>query len=314
MPEISQVLSKENEEKPITAFIENEIDPFEEIENDRHQQGNSSFSSPKKEIEEISSSSVAPPKKIVPKKEIEASDNPDEKFESLKLQLEKEKKNAYEAQKWGTKNSQKVKTAEKHLKAMLENGSFTVDEEEELKKALELLTSSADEPELPIPSQSLHPLQKYFDIANNELPKFRTYGDDSNLDNKIGAFNAFVKDASPEEISALIDDLESVDDDALKIKKMLSWGEKNYNEGFKEILESGGMKKTIDKKNKEIEKLNKELEKYKKKLTEYEDYDKTTRYGISEIRGTEDEAPETFEDPYDELESTREQALAKKRR
>lgn len=297
-------IKQENDQNP----GEENIDPFEEIENNRNESSEVIPSSLKEEASKPSSSKKEPP-------EIkEEPEKPDEKFESLRLQLEKERKNASEAQKWGTRNSQKVKTAEKHLKAMLESGSFTEDEEEELKKALNLLMSPADETEPVVSSDSLHPLKKYFDIANKELPKFRTYGNDSNIDNKIGAFNAFVVDASAEEIRDLIDDLESVEDDALKIKKMLALGEKNYNEGFKEILESGGMKKTIEKKNKELEKLNKDLEKYKKKLTEYEDYDKTTRYGISEIRGTEDEVSETFEDPFDELESTREQALTKKRR
>ncbi len=307
-----QNISPENELNPVIQ--DENSDPFEEIENNRTE---SRVVIPPSSKEKESIDKPSPSSKKASKEINEDLEKPDEKFESLRLQLEKEKKNASEAQKWGTRNSQKVKTAEKHLKSMLETGSFTMDEEEELKKALNLLTSSPDEPELTssLSSASLHPLQKYFEIANREIEKFRTYGDDSNLDNKIGAFNAFVKEASPEEISDLIDDLESVDTDALKIKKMLALGEKNYNEGFKEILETGGMKKTVDKKNKEIEKLNKEIEKYKKKLTEYEDYDKTTRYGINEIRGAEDdEASPTFEDPYDELESTREQALSRKRR
>jgi hypothetical protein len=104
----------------------------------------------------------------------------------------------------------------------------------------------------------------------------------------------------------LIDALEDVDTDALKIKKMLSIGEKHYNEGFKEILDNGGSRSAIQKKNKEIEKLTKEVEKYKKKLTEYENYDTTTVYGVKGMIGSEDDTPAPqFDDPFDAFEHKR---------
>jgi hypothetical protein len=313
MEEKIELNNAANEKNEIFQTIAN--DPFEEFEKKRDIK-KIDVSENKNNIEKVKLEKDHKDEKKLDEniqdkeKEIESKEYDDSSvIDQLNGQIEKERKNLLEAQRWGTKNSQKVKGAHKTIKSLLENGSFTSDEEEELSKALSILsTEGGDIEEEHLPSSS-HPLQKYFDIANTELPKFKTYGNDPNLENKIASFNHFIKEATAEEIKDLIDTLEDADTDALKIKKMLSIGEKNYNEGFKEIIDNGGARSAIQKKNKEIERLTKEIERYKKKLTEHENYDTTTVYGVNGMIGSEDDSPAPqFADPFDAFEHKRDSA------
>jgi hypothetical protein len=293
------------------------VDPFDKFEKNRIEQSKEKNEvEAKKEISQTASKKASNPKQENPKEPVkdlkqETSEPEQENPELviLRNQIEKERKNALEAQRWGTKNSQKVKNVEKSLKALLESAALASDEEEEVNKILTIL-SSKDEPHIDIPEPSrgpAHPMQKYWEIANTELENFRKYNGDNDLDVKVQSFNDLVRHASQEELGQIIVDLESIENDIGKMKKMLSLGEQYYNDGYKEVLTYGTPKKLVETKNKEIERLSKELEKYKKKLTEYENYDNKPVYGIKDsgnLNNDNVEAPK-FTDAFDKFEHNR---------
>lgn len=221
-------------------------------------------------------------------------DEIDAKSDPSKEEIDEIKKRLSENQRYAHKHVQKVKSASKIALSLVEDGSLTQEEAQSLLQALQSDTDDPDEEEYY--KGSSHPFASIFKIANKELENIRKYTDDDKLDEKVSAFDYFLSIASPEEIKEAYEDLEDLKDDPVKLtKKMLSIGASAYEETYKHIKDSGGIKNHILQKEETINKLQKKIDKLEKKLAEYSSYDKAT-YHIDEVANV-DRPEEVTEDP-----------------
>lgn len=221
----------------------------------------------------------APHTKENNKKEV---DDTSSSFEKLKSDLEKTQKLMKETQRWGTKNSIKVKEASKSLKSLIATGALS---EEEARDVLSVLQSEMDEEEEMSLSASQHPFSSLFQIANRELEHIRKYTEDDLLQEKIEAFDFLLSVSSKKEAEEILETLADLEDDPVKLtRKMLSLGQEAYESSYKAIKQAGGIKDYLAVQSNEIEKLEKKIDKLEKKLSQYEDYDKPSY----RIAGTSD--------------------------
>ena len=238
----------------------------------------------------------AQPDKPSPQKEavkaVKEDDDDDEsspELETLKEELQKTQKRLSENQQYGRQNAQKVKNALKITQTMVSEGLLT---DEEAKGLMETLQRDGEDTETEeYYKGETHPLAPIFRIANTELENIRKYTDDEFLQDKVDAFDYFLSVSSKEEIEEALEELTELMDNPVKLtKKMLSMGQKAYEESYKEIKEAGGFKHYLSKKSQEVEKLRKKIDKLEKKLAHYEDFDKP-RYRMDETGDSEDGKP-----------------------
>jgi hypothetical protein len=217
-----------------------------------------------------------------PQSEDEDEDDPKDR------EIEKLKKALNDNQKWGHTNNKRLKSVAKKINSMKESGVITESEFSELN---EMLQSDQEEEPEKIETTSNAPLGKFMKIANNKVADLAEIYDPDNIplfNKKIGAFDKFVFEATPEELDDLEEEFEKLQDNPLRLaKRMYQIGEKFYNDHLKEIEEAGGMKEIIAKKNAELEKKQKKIDKLEKELLQYADYDKKSTYKIDELGETE---------------------------
>ena len=214
----------------------------------------------------------------------QAIDSPD--LKTLQAELEKTRKTIAENQKYGRQNAQRLKSALKLTKEMVENGALSEAEAQSLMESL----SNNDESEAEVEHSpyAAHPFGKVLKIANTQLENLRKYSDDELLDDKVKAFDYFLSLASQEEVKDALEELTDLIDDPIKLtKKMLAIGKRYYDESYKDIASSGSVQNYIKEKHQEIEKLNRSIDKLTKKLAQYEDYDQP-RHRISEVGESND--------------------------
>ena len=214
----------------------------------------------------------------------QAIDSPD--LKTLQAELEKTRKTIAENQKYGRQNAQRLKSALKLTKEMVENGALS---EAEAQSLMESLSNNDDsEAEVEHSPYAAHPFGKVLKIANTQLENLRKYSDDELLDDKVKAFDYFLSLASQEEVKDALEELTDLIDDPIKLtKKMLAIGKRYYDESYKDIASSGSVQNYIKQKHQEIEKLNRSIDKLTKKLAQYEDYDQP-RHRISEVGESND--------------------------
>ena len=238
----------------------------------------------------------------------QAIDSPD--LKTLQAELDKTRKTIAENQKYGRQNAQRLKSALKLTKEMVENGTIS---EAEAQNLMESLSNNDDsEAEVEVSAYDTHPFGKVIKIANTQLENLRKYSDDELLDDKVKAFDYFLSLASPEEVKDALEELTELIDDPIKLtKKMLSIGKLYYDEAYKDIASSGSVQNYIKKKHEEIDKLNRSIDKLTKKLAQYEDYDEP-RYRIGEMGESNEPAPGK-RDPIGDLLNERERSESKRR-
>jgi hypothetical protein len=324
-------LLNENENKENVAS--NKSDPFEEMEQTR-KDGLPSATTSEEEPEKDKPTKKKPSDENAKKEsnekpsvntkdegqeeDIEGSDGNPSEVELLKKDVEKNKKSLLDAQKWGTKNSQKIKYTLKKLNALIENASFTEDEEKEVLDLKKMLESDVDAPfeEDKAANANQHPISKYIDIASEKLGVMKELSDEpESFHKKYRAFEISLLDYKPDEMELLADELDELKDNPVKLaKKIMDIGEQYYNEYYKEFEETGGFRNLIQKRNKENEKLKKDIDKLKKKLLNYEDFD-SPKYKIGEDSTveTEDEGSGSSNDPYEQMEQSRNERLKQRR-
>ena len=276
---MTEILEKE-ETKP-----ETNLDTISDLFEERDLQKPERDKEPEADKETAKSS---PSKEAVksPKKD---DDNEDDdtsppELKTLKEELEKTRKTIAENQKYGRQNAQKLKSALKITKDLLESGALTQEEAESLVGSLE---NDGEEDSEASPYDA-HPFGKILKVANAELENIRKYTDDDLLDDKVRAFDHFLSVAPNKEIEDAFEELSSLSDDPVKLtKKILSIGQRYYDASYKDIKEAGGVQEYITTKNEEIEKLKKSIDKLTKKLSQYEDFDKP-RHRIDEMGESND--------------------------
>jgi hypothetical protein len=225
----------------------------------------------------------------------QAIDSPD--IKTLQAELTKTRKTIAENQKYGRQNAQRLKSALKQAKILMENGTLS---EAEAQSLMESLESDHEEAELEVSPYDTHPFGKVLKIANTQLENLRKYSDDELLDDKVKAFDYFLSLASPEEVKGALEELTDLIDDPIKLtKKMLSIGKLYYDESYKDIANAGSVQNYIKQKHQEIDKLSKSIDKLTKKLAQYEDYDQP-RHRISEV-GESNDMPAGRRDPSSDL-------------
>ena len=321
-------LLNENENKENVA--PNKSDPFEEMEGTRKGEASPSETTDEGPLKDKPSKTKASDedgkKEKVPvntkedddQEDIEENEENPSEAELLKKDIEKNKKSLLDAQKWGTKNSQKIKYTLKKLNALIENSSFTEDEEKEVQDLKKMLESDVDAPfeEDKAANANQHPISKYIDIASEKLGVMKELSDEpESFYKKYRAFEISLLDYKPDEMELLADELDELKDNPVKLaKKIMDLGEQYYNEYGKEFEEMGGYRNLIQKKNKENEKLKKDIDKLKKKLLNYEDFD-SPKYKIGEDSTieTEDESSDSSEDPFESVEKSRNERLKQRR-
>jgi|GEM_PF-2378191 len=225
-------------------------------------------------------------------------DNPSPDIETIQKEVEKARQELESTKRWGHANSQKVKKAVLKTQEFIEEGSLS---EEEGQTLLVILNASSSTPspfeeddEVIAETQKTgkgHLFAQLFPIANRELDNIRTYGNDDLLDEKVKAFDYFLSVATPSEREETIEVLMDLKDQPVALaKKMLSLGQKCYEDFYKSLQEAGGLRAYQAKKKKDIQILNQKIDKLTKKLAQYEDYDRPT-YGISEMGSSEKDKP-----------------------
>jgi CHASE3 domain sensor protein len=223
----------------------------------------------------------------------------DKKVKSLVEELEKTKKTIQENQRYGRQNAQRLKNALKVAKEFAEIGALS---ESEAQTLFDSLGNDADIEE-DASTYSTSPFTRVLKAANSELDNLRKYSDDRLLDDKIKAFDYFMTLADPEEIKDALDELNDLIDEPIKLaKKMLSIGQRYYDESYKDITESGSFHGFILKKNKQIEGFQKQIDKLNKKLSQYEDFDRTTSRinDMSEVGDSKEERRDSITDLFEE--------------
>lgn len=223
----------------------------------------------------------------------------DKKVKSLTEELEKTKKTIQENQRYGRQNAQRLKNALKVAKEFAEIGALSESEAQSLFDSL----GNDTEIEEDVSTYNVSPFTKVLKAANSELDNLRKYSDDKFLDDKIKAFDYFMTLADQEEIKDALDELNDLVDEPIKLaKKMLSIGQRYYDESYKEIAESGSFHGFILKKNKQIEGFQKQIDKLNKKLSQYEDFDHTTSRisDMSEVGDSKGEKRDSISDLFEE--------------
>lgn len=316
--ETTSVEQNEAQEGPAVS----KVDPFEEMEGQRKAESLQDNKSEEVLAKDKPTKATPPPESTKEEKNEDAEAEEDghtSELEGLKKDIEKNRKSLLDAQKWGTKNSQKVKYALKKLNALMENNSFTEDEEKEVVNLKQLLESDMDAPfeEDKAANANQHPISKYIDIAYEKLGVMKELSDEpESFHKKYRAFEISLLDYKPDEMELLADELDELKDNPVKLaKKIMDMGEQYYNEYYKEFEESGGFRNIIEKRNKEEKKLKNEIDKLKKKLLTYEDFDKKPRYHVgedSEVE-TQDESSDASEDPFESMEQSRNERLKHRR-
>lgn len=202
-------------------------------------------------------------------------ESPESPFQKEKEQIERR---LADSQKWGREAHSKLKSVEHLIGQYLEKGILT-DEE------AALLIASAQHPD-PSTEQKEEPLLvRYGTIWDRELANMRKYTDSPDLDRHIQAFQHFLKNGSPADITDAFTELKALEkDDVAFTKKMLEMGKAHHDEVYKEIHEAGSLKAYKIKKEQEIskhlrhiDKLEKEIVKYKE---QYEDYTPSKSYRL----------------------------------
>lgn len=172
-----------------------------------------------------------------------------------------------------------------YVNKLIEEGDLP---EEQASQLISILKSNTvKEPEGLTASEkkdvSSHPFQKFYDIANQDV--IQTYLDvteDDHYRDKVNAFDAFMTDASQEELEQLHKDLSNLEKKPVALlKKMLAVGQEYLDEGYDDYRKSGGFRKYSSIKKNEIEVLQNKVDKLNKKLSQYESYDKPT-YSLEE--------------------------------
>lgn len=296
------------------------VDPFEEMETER-QSELSPDNKPEEPVKDKAPKTKEPPESTKEKtegsEEEKEEDNSASELEQLKNEAEKSKKSLLDAQKWGTKNSQKVKYALKKLNVLIEKGSFTEDEEKEALNLKQMLESDSEAPfeDDKATNANQHPIDKYLNIASEKLSVMEELSDNPEVFyKKYSTFKMGLLDYKPDEIELLANELDDLKSNPVKLaKKIMDIADQYYNEYYKEFEETGGFRKIIEKRNKEEKKLKNEIDKLKKKLLTYEDFDKPTyRIGEDHSIASEDESSDSSADPFEQMEESR--ALMSKNR
>lgn len=177
--------------------------------------------------------------------------------------LAKKDRTLQDTQKWGMQQSNKLKAYEQLVKRYQDEGILG----EEEAKTLVDLTQSKDGP-----PEALHPLVRYGHVWDTELPSIRKYSTASaDLDAHVLAFQNFLQMASPDEVEGALQDLATSENDPVQnTKRMLELGKAYYDEVFKDVLDSGGLRQLkatyqqeIQRRDQTIDKLQRELAKLK---------------------------------------------------
>lgn len=248
---------------------------------------------------------VAPPKKEAPTETVAKEKDDDEddtpipssEIDKTKEELGKVQKRLSENQKYARQNAQKVKNALEIVKGLIESGDVMEEDAGSLLNALQLDGDAGEEEYY---KGSSHPFAPIFAIANKELENIRKYTEDDSLQDKVAAFDYFLSIATPDEIEETRDELMELSDDPIKLtKKMLSIGQKAYEDSYKDLKESGNFKNYKVKKQNEIDLLKKSIDKLTKKLSKYETYDKPT-YRLEEVADVDSKESES-QDPLTEM-------------
>lgn len=324
--------SVDQNEKQETPAAVGRTDPFEEMEEtrkgeslqeDKPEEESAKDKPSKTKATDESSKKNAPSPADTKQEEddgedISENEAPPSEVDLLKKDVEKNKKSLLDAQKWGTKNSQKLKYTLKKINTLIENASFTEDEEREVLELKKMLESDVDAPfeEDKAANTNQHPISKYIDIASEKLGVMKELSDDpDSFYKKYRAFEISLLDYKPDEMELLADELDELKDNPIKLaKKIMDIGEQYYNDYYKEFEELGGYRNIIQNKNKENEKLQKVIDKLKKKLLSYEDFD-SPKYNIGEDSTieTEDENSGSSTDPFESMEQSRNERLKQRR-
>lgn len=201
------------------------------------------------------------------------------KSETEKLQLEREKlqRDLKETQRWATETKKQISSYKKAIEKYKEEGILSDEEATELMdhtKYQEMV-----ERERPL-------LEKASEVWDREIENIRKYGDDTDLDKHIHAFQHFLHNASSDEIKDVYREMEDLIDSnpVAFTKKMLQFGKQYHDEIFGEFAQAGNLKnfkrqyeEKIDSYKKKIDKLEKEVVKLK---NQYEGYDEKPNYRI----------------------------------
>ena len=229
------------------------------------------------------------PQKSSPKGDAQKSDDtastqtdetsqPEDSLSHWQKEVEKSERRLADSQKWGREAHGKLKSVEAMIAQYLGQGILS-DEE------AALLLASAQHPE-PGTEQKDEPLLvRYGTIWDRELANMRKYTDSPDLDRHIQAFQHFLKNGSPADVTEAFTELKALEKDEVAFtKKMLQMGKAYHDEVYKEIHEAGSLKAYKIKKEQEIakhlrhiDKLEKEIVKYKE---QYEDYTPAKSYRL----------------------------------
>lgn len=225
--------------------------------------------------------------KSVKKETVKKEDEKDEDDER-ETEIANLRKSLNDSQRWGHNNNRRLKNTLKAINALKESGTLN---EEEFNEISNLLASDSEEPEIESQETSNDPLQNYIRIADSRITDLQEiYDEDPLFTKKIEGFNFFMRHCTPQEREDLIDDLDSIGKNPLKLAKhMYKVGEKYYEENYKELDEAGGLKELLTVKNDEIKRLQRKVDKLERKALESNDYDKPTQR-IDELTDVKDES------------------------
>lgn len=273
-------------------FEERDRSPLEENNNNIEKSAEVSNSDKSKKEQQENSKESSNQKKVIRKDDEEEEEKGDSENEKTKQELAKTQKRLLENQKYAHKHVQKVKNAIKIAQSLVNEGNLT---QEEAQSLIETLQSEEEEGEDHYRGDS-HPFSPIFRVANKELENIRKYTEDDTLNDKIAAFDYFLSVSSEAEIKEAFEELTGLIDNPVKLaKRMLAIGQQTYDDSYKDIKESGGVKNLLSLKTQEVEKLQKKIDKLEKKLSQYETYDKPT-YRIDEMSEMDSKESES-EDP-----------------
>lgn len=195
--------------------------------------------------------------------------------DKLKLELEKTEKRYKDTQKSWSELSHKLRKYEQNIKRYLANGTLS---EEEANTLLSEVAHEAHES-----NEHKSPIERMLSAANSGVTRMRELmaegllDEDPLLDKKIRAFDAFLEEASREEVEDALKQLTPLHDEPIRLaKKMLGLGEEYYQEVYAEIDEAGNLRKFKNKYQHLVEELQDKIDKAEKKILEYkkkyEDY------------------------------------------
>ena len=286
-PNPSEIEGKEHEEQPALEPI---ADILARAKENTAQAANSGEEGKKEEEHKPhNEAEKSDPQKYSPKGDAQKSDDtastqtdetsqPEDSLSHWQKEVEKSERRLADSQKWGREAHNKLKSVEHLIAQYLEKGILS-DEE------AALLLASAQHPE-PGTEQKDEPLLvRYGTIWDRELANMRKYTDSPDLDRHIQAFQHFLKNGSPADVTEAFTELKALEKDEVAFtKKMLQMGKAYHDDVYKEIHEAGSLKDYKIKKEQEIskhlrhiDKLEKEIVKYKE---QYEDYTPAKSYRL----------------------------------